>query len=66
MWAFAKAVLLLARYVRRVGVELESIRQLYELDLQSRGIVRVDPRLVDQVELCYGPQAVKKGGEEEW
>jgi len=61
MWAFAKAVLLIARHFRRIARELESMRQLYELDLQSRGVWRVQPGLKDEVELQYGEQPRKSG-----
>ena len=73
MWAIAKSVMLVARYFRRIALALEAIRELYELDLASRGIVRVDPNLRDEVEITYGVEAVGvdgKGGrtevEEEW
>jgi hypothetical protein len=45
MWAFAKSLLLIARYSRRIAVSLETLTELYRLDLESRGIntIRIDP-----------------------
>lgn len=62
MWV--KALFLLARYFRRIALALEGLRELYELDLQSRGIVRVRPGVTDEVEVMYGPK--HKAPEEEW
>ena len=55
MWAFAKALLLVGRYFRRIAVALESIRELYELDLSSRGVYRTrTPTKDDEVDIMYG------------
>jgi hypothetical protein len=56
MWAFAKAVLLLARYARRIAVSLEQIRDLYELELRYQGIVQLKSEVTDEVEVVYGAQ----------
>ena len=65
MWAFAKTVLLVARYFRRIAVALESLRDLYEMDLASRGIQKTQPGLKDPVEVVYGPVETKTE-EESW
>ena len=54
MWAFAKAVLLLARYARRIAVSLEQICDLYELELRHHGIVQLKENLQDETEVLYG------------
>lgn len=43
MWAFAKAILLMSRFVRRVAIALEALVRLYKLDLESRGIYDTPP-----------------------
>jgi len=64
MWALAKAVLLIARYFRRIAVALEAIQASYSLDLRSRGIFELDPKMRDKVEVSYGPQETKEEEEE--
>ncbi len=64
MRAFAKAVLHLARYIRRIALALEGIQELYELDLRSRDIWRLDPRLKREesaVEISYGARVRVEG-----
>ena len=62
MWAFAKAVLLASRYLRRIAVAIELIAELYELDLRSRDIFRAPaPGARDESELLYGPKVPKPG-----
>ncbi len=60
MWAFAKAILLLSRYFRRMAVAQEELVRLYKLDLESRGVsdIRYDPTHKptkdDMAEIMYG------------
>lgn len=64
MWAFAKALLLVARYIRRIAVALEGLLELYELDLRSRGIFRVEKNLAPAdraVEISYGARPRVEG-----
>jgi hypothetical protein len=56
MLSLAKALLLIARYFRRITLSLESIERLYRLELQSQGIIETDPDLSDEVEITYGPR----------
>ena len=54
MWAFARALLILARHVRRAALALEDLAKLYRLDLDSRGILPAPhPELNDPVEVMY-------------
>ncbi len=60
MWAFAKAILLLSRYFRRMANAQEELVRLYKLDLAARGIddIRYDPTRKpekgDMAEIMYG------------
>ena len=54
MWAAFKVLRLFARSLVRIAVALEELRDLYRLDLASRGIVRVYANIMDPVEVSYG------------
>lgn len=54
MWATIRFIRLFTKSLSRIATALESIRDLYELDLKSRGIVPTDATVVDQVEVSYG------------
>lgn len=54
MWAAIRIIRLCVKSLSRIAAALESLRDLYELDLESRGIIRADARLTDQVEVSYG------------
>ena len=53
MATFVRALLILAKQYRRIGKALEDIRDLYVLDCESRGIVRMRPDIKDEVEVVY-------------
>lgn len=55
MGAFARSIIFLARFIRRGVIALEGIRELYELDLASRGITRINKDLHDEMTISYGP-----------
>lgn len=65
MWAFAKALLLIARYFRRIAIALERHNDLYRLDLADRGIIELKPGVEDHVEVAYGPQKPTQDEEDE-
>jgi len=57
MFALAKSLLILGRYLRRIAIALESIHRLYELELRQQGIIALDPTLQDEIEITYGPKS---------
>lgn len=57
MFTSAKALLLIARYFRRIAIALESIHRLYELELGQQNIIITTPGLRDEVEITYGTHA---------
>lgn len=64
MWGFIKAVLHVARGLRRIAVALERANQLQELVLREQGIVELQPGVKDEVEVVYGPQKSAREAEE--
>lgn len=56
MRAIIRAILRHRVTQKRVAAALEGIRDLYEMDLRSRGIYSFDPKIRDKVEISYGPQ----------
>lgn len=48
-----RALILVARQFGKIAAELRGLRELYELDLNSRGIYRPTPGMRDDVELSY-------------
>lgn len=58
MIALAKALLLIARYFRRIAISLEQIKSLYELELKHQGIMHIDPTIDDEVEISYGSKSI--------
>jgi hypothetical protein len=54
MFAFVRAILILAKSLKRIAVVLEKIHALYELELRYQGIVQITPGIVDEVEVSYG------------
>lgn len=54
MWATIRVIRLFVKSLSRIAAALESMRDLYQLDLKSRGIVPTDSTVVDQVEVSYG------------
>ena len=48
------------RPLLRIAQALESIRDLYKLDLESRGIPTTpyDPKARDPIEITYGPAKI--------
>ena len=66
MIAFVKAIAMLAKAVRRGAIALERIRDLYELELRSNGIVPVDTSIKDEVEISYGSMKPNETNLEGW
>lgn len=60
MFAFAKAIIQVAKALRRIAIALEDIRTMYELELKTRGIHRYDPSLNDETIVSYGAQPEPK------
>jgi hypothetical protein len=58
MWTTAKALFLIARYFRRIAIALEGIHSLYKLELATKGIFQLDPKIKDEVEFMYGPKSI--------
>jgi hypothetical protein len=54
MWATIRLIRLFVRSLARTAVALEDIRDLYRLDLESRGVRPVQPDVMDHVEVMYG------------
>ena len=50
LWVFTKSL-------RRIASALEEIRDLYKLELSTRGIMPLSPGVKDEVEVVYGYQA---------
>ncbi len=59
MIGLARAVILVARYFRRIAISLEKIHDLYVLDLESRGIRKPIPGVHDIDELVYSEDKVQ-------
>ena len=66
MTAFAKAIYILAKAFYRIADELSKIRNLYELELRSNGIVPVDTSIKDEVEISYGSMKPNETNLEGW
>lgn len=67
MFALGKALLILGRYLRRIAISLESIHELYALELAERGIYK--PRKSsggkdDEVEVMYGAKPEAEDSED--
>jgi hypothetical protein len=54
MFALIKALLLIARYYRRIALSLEHMERLKVLELRANGIYETDPAVSDEVEVSYG------------
>lgn len=54
MWATIRTLRLFVKSLSRAAAALESLRDLYQLDLRSRGIVPTDSTVMDPVEVSYG------------
>lgn len=54
MWATIRTIRLFTKSLVRIAAALEAIRDLYQLDLASRGIIPTDATIRDQVEVSYG------------
>lgn len=53
MWAFIRTLRLFTKSLTRIASALESIRDLYRVDLESRGIRLTDPSISDEIEVMY-------------
>jgi hypothetical protein len=56
MWLAIKVLRLFAKSLVRIAVALEELRDLYRLDLATRGIILTNPDVKDEVEIIYGVQ----------
>lgn len=54
MWATVRAIRLFSKSLSRIAAALEELRDLYRLDLASRGVTPTDTSIRDQVEVAYG------------
>ena len=54
MWVAIRILRLFGKNLTRIACALEEIRDLYRLDLASRGVIATDASLRDQVEVMYG------------
>ena len=48
------SLLAFARDIRRISKSLETLAELYQLDLETRGIFRRDRSIKDEVLVMYG------------
>lgn len=56
MIGLARAVMLVARYFKRIAISLEAIQELYALDLESRGVRKQVPGVHDPDEFFYSEE----------
>lgn len=61
MFAILKALLYLTRHIESIATSLATIADLYRLDMESRGLRRVDPDLSDTIEVSYGAKPTNDG-----
>lgn len=54
MFLWFRTIRLFAKSLARIANALEEIRDLYKLDLATRGIVPITPGIHDEVEISYG------------
>ena len=54
MFLVLRAFHTFGRSLVRIAIVLESLRDLYQLDLSSRGIIQITPDIEDEVEIAYG------------
>ncbi len=66
MLGLVKALLLNARYFRRIAIALERMEVLYRLELRTQGIFETDPNLKDEVEVSYGSKVTDPDNPEPW
>ncbi len=62
MWAAIRTLRLFVKSLTRIASALEEMRDLYKLELATHGIVPMDPKVKDAVEVAYGGAHT----EEEW
>ena len=56
MFLAFRALHLFAKSLVRIALALEQLRDLYQLELATRGIVAPTPGMKDEVEVVYGYQ----------
>jgi hypothetical protein len=56
MFLAFRALHLFAKSLARIATALEQLRNLYQLELSTRGIVPLTPGVKDEVEVVYGYQ----------
>jgi len=54
MFLAIRAIHLFAKSLLRIANALEEVRDLYRLELATRGIVPITPGIKDEVEIAYG------------
>ena len=54
MWAAFRILRLTLKSLSRIATALEELRDLYRLELSSRGVMQSNPALHDPVEVQYG------------
>lgn len=54
MFLWFRTIRLFTKSLVRIAIALEELRDLYKLDLATRGIVPITPDIHDEVEISYG------------
>ncbi len=54
MWTAFRILRMLAKSFATIAASLSDIRDLYRLDLASRGVIQINPTIKDEVEVAYG------------
>jgi hypothetical protein len=54
MWSAIRTLRLFVKSLTRIASAIEEIRDLYKLELASRGITPLSPAVHDEVEVVYG------------
>lgn len=57
---WARVLLIFARPLVRIAKALESLNELYRLDLESRGVFKPDYSIKDPTELVYTDEEEKR------
>lgn len=54
MWLALRVIRLFSKDLSRLATAVSDLRDLYRLDLASRGIIQTNPSLKDELEVAYG------------
>ncbi len=53
MWLAIRVIRLFSKDLSRLATAVADIRDLYRLDLASRGVIQTNPALKDELEVSY-------------